>query len=615
MQYRMDEPMNDSNRASVAALSKPGDAAPARPSAPIPPDNSPEPSSGFIAFLRDRSIALPLLALVLFTVALVSPKGNFPLNDDWVYTKSMQSLMETGNTGGHPFAAALTISQMYWGALFCKVFGFSFTTLRVSTLVLGFVGAWATARAALLLGLNRWPAVFCGALIFTSPFVLNLSYTYMSDVPFMTFCALCGLFYLRALHTPSAAAIAWGSLFGSCALLSRQFGGLMPIPLVASAGLFVLQGRYRVSKSMVAAFAGVWFLGGLAFLFFRYTKAPGLEMPIPDAPHSIALRGVNTIHYAATALTYLGLFLIPLAPAYAAVALRTKGQWSKGRIVALFILCAAVSACLWTNGLRRLPQIDIGNMLYDLGVGPMTMSDTYLGLTSWIPLRLGRGWWLFTLAAVLTAGLLLLRAWECVVAALRYEPGNPDADRRARMSLFLLIWGAIMIACPWNPWLPRIFDRYFVGAIVPLLLFLVDQTFLGKKPFVTRFAVVAGLLIYAFSLASLHDYFAWNHARWAVIAELQDQRHISANHIDGGFEFNGMYTSDEFMKLRGTKNFFDSNAGFDGYWVLDNEYVIGITGPRPGHEIVFSVPWTSWLGGAQRQVSAFHRTGPAPAAN
>jgi len=580
------------------------------------PETAPPPRHALAkvtTFLRRESIAGPLLLLVLLTAALVSPRGDFPLNDDWVYTKSVQALLEKGSFAGHPFAAAITVAQMYWGALFCKLFGFSFTTLRLSTLVLSYAGAWAAARAALTLGLTRWPAFLCGALVFSSPLILNLSYTFMSDVPFMAFTALCGMFYMRALHTPSAAALAWGSVFGVLACLSRQFGVFMPIAFGATVALFLLQRRYALTPRMLAAFFGVWALGVVVFLYFHFTRTPGLSIPPPEPAHSAFARVLNTFHYGAMALTYIGLFLLPFAPGAALTILKADGRWRSGRLAAAAGLFVVLFALLWTDGIRRLPELGIGNMLYDLGVGPMTMSDAYFGLHNWMPARLGQIWWVFTIGAVFTAGLIVLHAWDTVLASLYPALTREVENRRVRINLFLLLWASAMLACPWNPWLPRIFDRYFVGAIVPFLLFLGSEALRAPKPVSLRWAFASGIAIYFFSVAGLHDYFAWNHARWAVIAQLQDEQNVPSNQIDGGFEFNGMYTSDEFMALHHTQNFFDSTSGKGGYWILDNEYVIGISAPREGYDIVLSAPYTSWLGLHRHEVHAFRRTHPAGA--
>ncbi|MEH2041994.1 hypothetical protein [Nostoc sp.] len=80
---------------------------------------------------------LVLITTWILMTILVNPLGNFPLNDDWAYGQSVQSLVEKGNLKISPWSAANLLSQVFWGALFCLPFGFSFTALRFSTLTLG----------------------------------------------------------------------------------------------------------------------------------------------------------------------------------------------------------------------------------------------------------------------------------------------------------------------------------------------------------------------------------------------------------------------------------------------------------------------------------------------
>ena len=96
-----------------------------------------------------KSFLVPVACLVLLTVCVVPPKGDFPLNDDWVYAKAVRWMLEEGRYTGHPFSRATLVAQVVWGALFVALFGFSFTTLHASTLVLAVITLWAVARAAL----------------------------------------------------------------------------------------------------------------------------------------------------------------------------------------------------------------------------------------------------------------------------------------------------------------------------------------------------------------------------------------------------------------------------------------------------------------------------------
>jgi len=151
---------------------------------------------------------LPATGLVLLTLLLVGPGGDFPLNDDWVYATTACTFLEEHQLVRHPFAGPLALVHTLVGRPLHGVFGASFEALRASTLVLAVVTMWAVAKSAAECGASRGIAVLCAATLLANPIFLNLSYTVMSDVSFLALWTLAGLFYLRALAIRRSADIA-----------------------------------------------------------------------------------------------------------------------------------------------------------------------------------------------------------------------------------------------------------------------------------------------------------------------------------------------------------------------------------------------------------------------
>src|SRR2546430_5874257 len=90
-----------------------------------------------------RGAWIPLGCLLLAMVALfvlVPPGGEFATDDDWDYALTVQRLVETGRLQLSAWAQATLVFQIAWGGLFARLFGFSHTILRVSTLVLAALG-------------------------------------------------------------------------------------------------------------------------------------------------------------------------------------------------------------------------------------------------------------------------------------------------------------------------------------------------------------------------------------------------------------------------------------------------------------------------------------------
>ena len=164
-----------------------------------------------------------LLGLIwTFMVIVVNPLGNFPLNDDWAYGYSVRALVENAQIRFSDWTATNLFGQVLWGALFCLPFGFSFTALRFSTAVLGFVGVLATYGILRELKTSRATAAIGALTLAFCPIYFALSLTFMNDVPFAAFAISSLYFFLRGLRLDSSLTIAVGLVLAGVAILTRQ---------------------------------------------------------------------------------------------------------------------------------------------------------------------------------------------------------------------------------------------------------------------------------------------------------------------------------------------------------------------------------------------------------
>ncbi len=254
-----------------------------------------------------RSLLLPLFALVLLTIVMVPPVGNFPLNDDWVYATPVKSLLDGHGYVAHPYRAAYGIFQAYWGAAFCLAFGYSYTVLRVSTLILATIAMWLTAKCAREIGTSRNVALFCGAVLLANPLFMNLSYTFMTEVPYIASMAASGYFYLRALRRGHAVDVLLGSAFAVLAFGNRQYGVLASVAFVASLLIANRAALVRPGALHAAAFIAPWLVLALTYAVLR---------TMPDNPmQRIGIAGnislVRQIGLAINALYSIPLYIIP----------------------------------------------------------------------------------------------------------------------------------------------------------------------------------------------------------------------------------------------------------------------------------------------------------------
>jgi hypothetical protein len=77
-----------------------------------------------------------IVAAFAAAIALIHPRGNFPLNDDWDFALPTWTFARTGQFHFTHFTAVSLRAMVLWGAAWTRLFGASFEVLRASTLAL-----------------------------------------------------------------------------------------------------------------------------------------------------------------------------------------------------------------------------------------------------------------------------------------------------------------------------------------------------------------------------------------------------------------------------------------------------------------------------------------------
>ena len=107
------------------------------------------PTTGPASISLRAELPVPGRLLIWFAGAAVLGSGReVPVVDDWTYAWSVEHMLRTGRFDVLDFSAVYPLALTLWGAAWASLLGFSFVTLRLSTLALGFV---ATAALYLVL--------------------------------------------------------------------------------------------------------------------------------------------------------------------------------------------------------------------------------------------------------------------------------------------------------------------------------------------------------------------------------------------------------------------------------------------------------------------------------
>ena len=195
------------------------------------------------------------LVTLMSVVPLVAlrPLQDAPFIDDWTYAWSVEHLLRTGQLKILDWSVSLNVAQVLWGALFCLPFGFSFTALRLSTWVtslLALVGLYTLLRE---LGASRRDTLTGVALVCFYPVYFILSFSFMTDVPFVAMVTWFFAALVRAIKRDSARALAAALLFACLAVAIRPVGVFLSGVLLLAPRLPSTGWGPRIQRFAVAA--------------------------------------------------------------------------------------------------------------------------------------------------------------------------------------------------------------------------------------------------------------------------------------------------------------------------------------------------------------------------
>ncbi|MDE1918348.1 MAG: glycosyltransferase family 39 protein [Sphingomonadales bacterium] len=540
--------------------------------------------------------ALVLIPILWFALELlVNPIGNFPTNDDWVYGLAVQSILR-----GHGFAlpspaTANVIAQAYWGALFCLPFGFSFTALRFSTLVLAVGGSFATYGLTREGGGTRQLAWLAALTLMLNPIQLTLANGFMTDVPFVSLTAGSLWLFARAQRPGKQGLLGWALLLALISVMVRQLG----LIFVLAIGLAHVA-RERSPRSIMIALGGM-LTGVVMHLWFQHWLLASGRTPLivagtfRDVAPAINMTFLqDLIGQAFQILPYIGWVAAPLYLATGFANLRRQlAAQSPLALVLLLVLLADEVVLYWQDG-PVMP--DFGNVLMASGVGPLTLRDTYLlGLNEpSVPPLLSLAWPVLLVLGTITGAAAITQA-VLRIAAICAGLIRGQRDHAAPLDIAALV--VILLYCAAVALIGvhlQAFDRYMIVLIPPFALLMARLPLAG-----TGWQMAAAFLLLGqggFAVCATHDYLAWQRGRQAATQGLEAAG-VRPTAIDGGYEYNGrhLYRSD--YRPTPSKSY---------WWVQDDTYVVA-SGPMPGYREIVRYPYTRWIGGTIAQVVTLRR--------
>jgi hypothetical protein len=468
---------------------------------------------------------------VLVCELISRPYADMGIADDAPYIFMARHLALTGHVVYNGWATAMLVWQLYLAAAFIKLFGFSFTTVRASTMLVGVVMAFFLQRIMVRCNISERNATIATLALVLSPLYLMLSATFMSDIHGLFAIVICLYGCLRALQaSTSRAAIGWlclavatNAVCGS----SRQIAWLGVLVMVPSA-LWLLRARRLIFFAGAAAnLVGVLFIFGC----MQWLKHQPYSIPehLFVRPFDVS-QALQQFIYSCLDFPIL---LLPIVVLFLPEIRRVR---SRVLAILCLLLLGYIFVALYPSHLRgSIPLDPIWGPVGEWVNAGATFDFPILKGSS--PLFLYPG-----VQALLT--IATIGGVAGFIASFRRERTmQPVADYRRAISWkqlgvllapFMVVYGLLLI--------PRaattgVHDRYFLGPLVVALVCLVlcYQERIERQLPLASVLMVGVMAIY--SIAVVHNMFSFYRARVVIASEVQAAG-VPDTSVDNGWEYN-----------------------------------------------------------------------------
>jgi hypothetical protein len=484
-----------------------------------------------------RRFRIPALfcALAVLACELISrPYANMGICDDGPYILIAKNLAATGHIHYNGWSAAMLCWQLYLGAALIKVFGFSFTTVRMSTLLVALATAFLLQRTLVRCGISERNSVIGTLALVLSPLYLLLSATFMSDIHGLFAIVACFYGCLRALQaSKDRAAIGWlcfaVAVNVACGT-SRQLAWLGVLVMVPCT-LWLLRGRRRVLLAGVAAtVVGILCILG-CMLWLKHQPYILPEKLLSGRP-----RMMYVLYRFIEFFLEVPFLLLPIMALFL-LAIRR----SSPRIIAIVLgLLGIFSLFAYHPSFLRiffsLREPTLGDWLKETGGYGAVFNGKQ-------PILLVRGVRVL-MSAVSIGGLIGLIA--LLVDSNRTSPVKERSSGPSWRELgvllapftiiyiILLVSRAIAISFLFDS---VVLDRYALGLLVVILICLVRYYQERVEPRLPFASVLLIGVMAIYGVAITHNMFAFYSARVAIATELREAS-VPDTAVDNGWEYN-----------------------------------------------------------------------------
>jgi hypothetical protein len=300
--------------------------------------------------------AAAVVGWYVFALAILHPLTDAPVVDSWLYGSAVRRFLRTGEIRFAGFTQAMPVAQVLYGVAWSHAFGANSVSLEISVVTLAVLCGVMFRALAIECGASRWQAMAATGLLICNPCFTFLSFSFMTEIPFLTMLVAAHLAFAKAEGRREDLWLWIAAAMAVIAFMIRPFGAMA---IAGCAGAMLLYGARRPGSlrlerarwlRMFAPFGvalavcmGLW-----VWLTVVGPKPWALQL---DEHHFAYIFRVPLANYLRAGvlgpLLYLGMVLSPLA----LLQLATPG-WRRVAIGGAGIFAAAL-ILMWMD--HRLP--------------------------------------------------------------------------------------------------------------------------------------------------------------------------------------------------------------------------------------------------------------------
>jgi hypothetical protein len=479
---------------------------------------------------RSQRNGLVCACIVAACVFLTYPVAEMGFQDDWSYVRTALDFARTGRFVYNGWATAMLGWIIPWSALFIKVFGFSFTLVRLSMLPVTMACIYLFHANLVRFGIRDRNAVLGALAIGLSPIFVPMAASYMTDVPGLFVILLCLYLCQRAVAAHSdRAAVLWlccaaaTNVAGGTVRQISWLGALVMVPSTA----WLLRKRRGVLATGISLW-GMSILGVLACLHWWNRQPYSVPEHILQGPVT-----AHMVHHLIGILIKSFLCLLLLLYPILVAWLPAARCLNRAAAIRVGVAVLALAVFLWKV---RTPDDWLAPWLTHVIQSLMRKSGEFPGVTQtpWpLPVRVAMS--VLVLAAALIVG-------EQLISKFRNRSRSTSGPESVTRQDLLWLLGPFSLSYI-VMLLPRalyamVYDRYLLGLMPLAIIFLI---WLYQRVTKNDMPAICFLMLGAFglfSIAGTHDWFALNRARILAVEEIHATG-VPKTAIQGAFEYDG----------------------------------------------------------------------------